>query len=77
MFVKKVHRGFEIFNGKHQRYGGHWQRLSKLTGLDYLTFHFGFFKFNYDHEWYDGQHHWLSLWVIRVLWGGPPFKDLD
>jgi hypothetical protein len=73
--MKKVKNGFEVFDGKHKRFGGHWQKLRQITGLDYLTIQFGWFKPSYDHEWYDGQHHWFSCGPIRVCWGGKPFKD--
>jgi hypothetical protein len=74
--MKKIKNGLELFNGKHNRFGGHWQKLSKLTGLDYLTIQIGWWNFSYDHEWYDGQHHWLTLKLIRICWGGKPFKDI-
>ena len=67
----------EIFNGCYKKYGGHWLWLSKITGLDYLTI--GFLEYNftgYYHDWYDGQHHTLSLMRFRISWGGKPFIDI-
>ena len=75
--MKRTSRGIEIFDGKHKRFGGHSQWLSKFSGLDYLIFQFGWWKPTYDHEWYDGQHHWLSIGPIRICWGGKPFKDAN
>ena len=72
--MKKIRGGIEVFNNKHQRFGGHWQNLAKITKLDYLQITFGLWNFSYDHEYYEGQHHWLTLGIIRILWGGPPVR---
>ena len=42
--MKKVKNGFEVFDKKHKRFGGHWQKLSKIVGLDYLTIYFGWWE---------------------------------
>jgi len=55
--MKNKQQQFSIFNGKHKRFGGHNQWISRLTGLDYLFLQFGWFKLSYDHETYDGNHH--------------------
>jgi len=36
---------------------------------------FGLWRFHYDHFYYDGQHHALYLGLVRIFWGGFPFKD--
>ena len=74
--MKKIYRGLSIFDGKHSRFGGHSQWLHKLSKLDYFSLDFGLWKPYYDHYWYDGQHHILSLIFIRFMWGGKPFKDI-
>jgi hypothetical protein len=73
--MKKTRSGFSLFDGKHKRFGGHIQWLSRFTGLDYLFVQFGWWKPSYDHEWYDGQHHWFSFGPLRICWGGKPFTD--
>jgi len=75
--MKKISGGFSIFNAKHERFGGHNQNLAKKLNLDYLMVDFGFRKFEYDHYWYEGQHHVLSLGLFRIMWGGKPFKDKE
>jgi hypothetical protein len=73
--MKKVQKGISVFDGKHKRFGGHNQWMSRLLRIDYLFLQFGWFKPSYDHEWYDGQHHWFSCGPIRVCWGSKPLKD--
>ena len=67
--------GIEIFNGMYTKYGGHWQKLSVITGLDYFAIGFCF-GFSYFHDWYDGQHHILKLGFIHINWGGKPYLDV-
>ena len=67
--MKNKQQQFSIFNGKHKRFGGHNQWMSRLTGLNYLFLQFGWYKLSYDHETYDGKHHWLSFGPIRFCWG--------
>jgi hypothetical protein len=73
--MKKIRKGFSIFNGKTTRMGGHSQWLSKITKLDYLSFDFGLWGIKYDHYWYEGQHHTLTLVFVRFMWGGLPIVD--
>lgn len=74
--MKYSKRSLFVFDGKTDKQGGHSQWMSRLTKLDYLIFEFGFWKPTYDHFWYDGQHHNLSLGFMRIFWGGAPFKDI-
>lgn len=74
--MKKNNNKIYLFNGKHKRFGGFNHGLARLTRVDYLFFQFGWFKPVYDHQWYDGQHHWISFGPIRICWGRKPIKDL-
>ena len=73
--MKVLRKKIKVFDCKPTKSGGHSQWLSKITKLDYLTLEFGLWRFHYDHFYYDGQHHTLCLGLIRILWGGFPFKD--
>ena len=73
--MKVLRKKIKVFDGKPTKSGRHSQWLSKFTKLHYLTFEFGLWGFHYDHFYYDGQHHTLCLGLIRILWGGFPFKD--
>jgi hypothetical protein len=73
--MKVLRKKIKVFDGKPTKSGGHSQWLSKVTKLDYLTLEFGLWRFHYDHFYYDGQHHALHLGLIRIFWGGFPFKD--
>ena len=73
--MKKIRRGISVFNGKTKKMGGHSQWLSKITKLDYFSFDFGFWKVGHDNFFYEGQHHTLTLFLVRFMWGGPPFID--
>lgn len=73
--MKKIRKGLSLFDGKHSRFGGHSQWISKLTGLSYLSIDFGFWGLHYDHYSYDGQHHTLTLIFLRLMWGSKPMKN--
>jgi hypothetical protein len=67
----------EVFNGNYSKYGGHWQFISTLTKMDYLIIALMKpFIVTYYHDWYDSQHHTISLGYLRINWGGRPFIDL-
>jgi len=68
----------EIFDGSRKKYDGHWQILSRITGLDYLIIGFMKHRFTgYWHGWHDGQHHVLSLIWFKTAWGGKPIIDIS
>ena len=63
--------GIQLFDGKYTKYGGHWQKLSRLTGLDYFDIYFNF-GFKYFSDYYDGYHSTIGLGIIWISWGGRP-----
>lgn len=81
--------GVEIFNGMQSQYGGHWQKLSHWTQLDYLAITIwspdtlyevfilkDFSKiFNLQTTYYDGHHHHINLVLFIIAWGGPPYTE--
>ena len=68
--------GVEIFEGSQKQYGGHWQKLSDVTGLDYLSIYFCW-GFGLWETYYDGYHSRLTLGVIGIAWGGKPINRDD
>lgn len=75
MKVFKETQQLEIFLGYKPEYGGHWQWLSILTGLDYLLLTLIWREWGYFQSYYDGQHHTLSLGFIAITWGGWPYPN--
>lgn len=65
----------ELFDGRLTKYGGHWQKLSYLTGLDYLIISKGNFFKKHTSLYYDGYHHAIDILFLNVCWGGPPYKE--
>lgn len=67
--MKKIHSGLEIFNGKHNRFGGHWQFMSKITNLEYFIIGLSKWEFSFENEEYEGSHYWMTIGFIRIMWG--------
>lgn len=66
---------FELFNGLYKEHGGHSQWASESTGLDYLRLDFmDKWQFGYMTIYYDGFHHFISLGLLGITWGGKPFN---
>lgn len=68
--------GFELFDSKYDRFGGHSQWMRRFINLDYLMISLDRpFMFSTMHEWYDGMHHCISIGWLRISWGGRPYPE--
>lgn len=84
--------GIDFFDGKLDRYGGHWQFLSRWTQLDYLWISVNenvtrdYYKtfqlkkkiyFKRSSIYYDGYHHSINCVLFNVCWGGKPYDETE
>ena len=71
--MKAFRYGIEVFDGSQTKYGGHWQALSRITCLDYLSIDIRL-GFAWWSTYYDGYHNRIGFGLFSVNWGGSPLK---